>query len=160
VLERVLDSGALEGLFSGPDGARYEMRLVIAGVATNADATRRAVAAVASARGVTPAFVVDRVMVIVACLAVLRRDDPYVVLGLSPGASAETVRRRWRTMAKAVHPDVATDRGAAAEFARLRRAFDVLGDPDRRVRYDADLLQTGRLLMRELAASFPFAPVK
>jgi DnaJ like chaperone protein len=46
-------------------------------------------------------------------------DDPYAVLGLFPGASAEEARRAWRRLAAENHPDRMTQRGAPPEFVAI-----------------------------------------
>ena len=49
-------------------------------------------------------------------------DDPYVVLGLAPGASAEAVRAAWRELVKTYHPDRHMAEGTPAEFIRVAEA--------------------------------------
>ncbi|MEJ0060055.1 MAG: molecular chaperone DjiA [Terricaulis sp.] len=46
-------------------------------------------------------------------------DDPYAVLGLLPGASAEEARQAWRRLAAENHPDRMTQRGAPPEFVAI-----------------------------------------
>ncbi|CAO5156431.1 J domain-containing protein [Frankia sp. AiPs1] len=57
----------------------------------------------------------------------------YEVLGIAPDASAEQIRHAYRAAARRTHPDAG---GRPAAFARVRVAYDVLGDPARRHRYD------------------------
>lgn len=59
--------------------------------------------------------------------------DPYDVLGVPPGASAEEVRAAWRSVSKLVHPDLG---GSAAEFREALAAYEALSDPDRRAAID------------------------
>jgi DnaJ like chaperone protein len=47
--------------------------------------------------------------------------DPYAVLGLSPGATLDDVRRAWRWQAAENHPDRMTQRGAPPEFVAIAR---------------------------------------
>jgi DnaJ like chaperone protein len=47
--------------------------------------------------------------------------DPYAVLGLLPGATAEEVRHAWRRLAAENHPDRMTQRGAPPEFVAIAR---------------------------------------
>lgn len=64
--------------------------------------------------------------------------DLYKVLGVRRNASARTILRAYWRLAKEHHPDHNPgDTEAAGRFARVRFAFDVLSDPDRRARYDA-----------------------
>jgi curved DNA-binding protein CbpA len=60
----------------------------------------------------------------------------YEVLGVAEGASEEEVRRAYRRLVKAVHPDHAGD---AAHFRSITQAYDVLSDPARRAAYDRSL---------------------
>jgi len=49
-------------------------------------------------------------------------DDPYVVLGVDPGASDEAVRRAWRRSLSEAHPDRVLARGLPAEFVEVAHA--------------------------------------
>ena len=63
--------------------------------------------------------------------------DPYEVLGCSRRAGDEDIKRAYRRLAKDLHPD--RNRGdAAAErrFKEIGAAYAVLGDPERRARFD------------------------
>jgi curved DNA-binding protein len=65
--------------------------------------------------------------------------DYYAVLGVVPGCSAAEVRRVYRALAKAHHPDVREETAEAAARIRLvNEAYRVLGDPARRRAYDAE----------------------
>lgn len=46
-------------------------------------------------------------------------DDPYIMLGLLPGASADEVRAAYRTLVKAYHPDRHMAEGTPPEFIRI-----------------------------------------
>jgi DnaJ domain len=61
----------------------------------------------------------------------------YEVLGIPDRASAEEVRRAYRRLVKAAHPDRAGD---PERFRVLTQAYDVLSDPTRRAAYDRSLL--------------------
>ena len=64
-------------------------------------------------------------------------QDPYQELGVSRSASAEEIRRAFRKLAKELHPDRNPgDKKAEERFKRLRAAFDILGDEDKRKRFD------------------------
>ena len=58
----------------------------------------------------------------------------YDVLGLPREATQGEVKAAYRKAARAHHPDKGGD---AAVFAKVRLAFEVLGDPARRATYDA-----------------------
>ncbi|MDE2356309.1 MAG: J domain-containing protein [Alphaproteobacteria bacterium] len=64
--------------------------------------------------------------------------DPYKELGVSRTASAEDIRKAFRKLAKAHHPDANPGNKASEErFKRVSGAFDIIGDPDKRRRFDA-----------------------
>lgn len=63
-------------------------------------------------------------------------EDPYAVMGLSPSATGEEIRRRYRQLAKELHPDVNPSTTAQERFKSVTRAFDILGDTDKRRAYD------------------------
>ena len=68
--------------------------------------------------------------------------DPYEVLGVGPGASADEVRRAYLALARRHHPDAHAEGGAVTRAAAERRmqevnaAWAVLGDPARRAAFD------------------------
>ena len=61
--------------------------------------------------------------------------DHYEVLQLSPNATAETVEKVYRLLAKRYHPDNQTT-GDAERFAAVLFAYEVLSDPAARATYD------------------------
>ena len=61
----------------------------------------------------------------------------YEILGVSPDASAETIRRAFRDRAKERHPD--TVAGTEAAMVHLNQAYETLKDSRRRREYDASL---------------------
>ena len=65
-------------------------------------------------------------------------DDLYGTLGIDPSASFAGVSQAFRRHARDVHPDKNLARRAEEAFKRLANAHDVLSDPVRRRRYDAD----------------------
>ncbi len=63
--------------------------------------------------------------------------DLYNVLGLPRTATAEDVRAAYRRLAKQYHPDLNGGNPAAVDrFKQVTAAYDILGDKDRRARYD------------------------
>ncbi len=64
--------------------------------------------------------------------------DPYEVLGIEPGATLDEVKRAYRALAKALHPDANPgDRVAANRFREATEAYDLLSDPGRRAEFDS-----------------------
>ena len=65
-------------------------------------------------------------------------DDPYQVLGVGPDATPGQLTSAYRRAAQRLHPDVRPDdtRAAAAEFAAVREAYELLRDPNRRATHD------------------------
>lgn len=73
-----------------------------------------------------------------AALGAVKFKDYYEVLGVGRDASPEEVRAAFRRLARQFHPDVAVDKPAAEErFKELNEAYEVLGDPEKRRKYDA-----------------------
>jgi curved DNA-binding protein CbpA len=62
-------------------------------------------------------------------------EELYALLGLESTASQAEIRAAYRRLAQAHHPDHPA--GSEAEMRALNLAYEVLGDPERRRRYDA-----------------------
>lgn len=63
--------------------------------------------------------------------------DYYATLGISRSASAEEIKQGFRKLARKYHPDVAKDKQTAeAKFKEINEAYEVLGDPEKRRKYD------------------------
>jgi DnaJ-class molecular chaperone len=64
--------------------------------------------------------------------------DPYQELGVTRTASADDVRKAFRKLAKQNHPDTnPNDKAAEERFKRVSAAFDIVGDADKRKKFDA-----------------------
>jgi len=65
-------------------------------------------------------------------------QDPYLELGVPRTASADELRRAFRKLAKQYHPDKNQGNKEAEErFKRVSAAFDLLGDEEKRKKFDA-----------------------
>lgn len=63
--------------------------------------------------------------------------DPYEVLGVARGADQAEIKKAFRRLAKKLHPDANKgDPKAAARFAELNAAYEILGEEDKRKAYD------------------------
>ncbi len=65
------------------------------------------------------------------------KKDYYAVLGVSSNASQEEIKSAYRKLAKQYHPDLHPGDNAAAEkFKEINDAYSIVGDPDKRAKYD------------------------
>src|SRR5258705_1741594 len=63
--------------------------------------------------------------------------DYYEVLGVPRAASEEDIKKAFRKLARQYHPDVAKDKKTAEQkFKEINEAYEVLGDPAKRKKYD------------------------
>lgn len=63
--------------------------------------------------------------------------DYYTILGVPRDASEADIKKAFHNLARQYHPDVAKDkRGAEEKFKEINEAYEVLGDPEKRRRYD------------------------
>jgi len=65
--------------------------------------------------------------------------DYYATLGVAKGATHDEIRKAFRKLARQHHPDVSKDKdkkSAEAKFKEINEAYEVLGDDEKRKRYD------------------------
>lgn len=63
--------------------------------------------------------------------------DYYASLGVAKTASAKEIKQAFRKLARKYHPDVNPgDKAAEARFKEINEANEVLGDPEKRKKYD------------------------
>ena len=63
--------------------------------------------------------------------------DPYQTLGVKKDASQDDIQKAYRRLAKKLHPDLNPGNELAEErFKEVTQAYDLLGDPGKRARFD------------------------
>ncbi|HXH76213.1 MAG TPA: J domain-containing protein [Bacteriovoracaceae bacterium] len=63
--------------------------------------------------------------------------DPYTALGVSKNASQEEIKKAYRKLAKKYHPDFNPgNKEAESKFKAAQHAFDVIGNPEARAKWD------------------------
>ena len=67
----------------------------------------------------------------------MSKDDYYVVLGVERTADQDSIKKAYRKLAMQFHPDKNPgDDEAESKFKTCAAAYEVLGDPDKRAKYD------------------------
>lgn len=65
------------------------------------------------------------------------KRDYYEVLGVSKSATAEEIKKAYRKLAIQFHPDKNPgDKAAEEKFKEAAEAYDILGNPDKKAKYD------------------------
>lgn len=64
-------------------------------------------------------------------------ENPYHILGVSPTATLDEIKKTYRSLAMRHHPD--RDTGSTARFNAVKLAYELLADPERRAEYNQSL---------------------
>ncbi|MGM0517220.1 MAG: DnaJ domain-containing protein, partial [Pseudomonadota bacterium] len=67
----------------------------------------------------------------------MKYHDYYATLGVARNASQDEIKRAYRKLAQKYHPDRNKGEEAEEKFKEINEAYEVLGDAEKRARYDA-----------------------
>jgi DnaJ-class molecular chaperone len=86
--------------------------------------------------------------------------DYYAILGVPKTAAAKDIKSAYRKLARKWHPDANPDKAKEAEekFKDIQEAYEVLGDPEKRSKYDvlgADWQRAAQESARQRASGPP-----
>ncbi len=66
----------------------------------------------------------------------MKYKDYYAILGVEKAANEKDIKKAYRKLARKFHPDINHDAGAEQKFKEATEAYDVIGDPEKRKKYD------------------------
>ena len=63
--------------------------------------------------------------------------DYYATLGVTKASTAKEIKQAYRKLARKFHPDLnPVDKKSESRFKDINEAYEVLGDPEKRKKYD------------------------
>ncbi len=67
----------------------------------------------------------------------MKYKDYYKIMGVDKNATEKEIKKAYRRLARQYHPDVNPgNKEAEAKFKKINEAYEVLGDPEKRKKYD------------------------
>jgi molecular chaperone DnaJ len=66
-------------------------------------------------------------------------ENLYNILGVSPNATTEEIKKAYRVLAMRHHPDRNLDENSEARFNAIKTAYELLSDPQKRAEYNQSL---------------------
>ena len=86
----------------------------------------------------------------------MKQQNLYNILGVSNDADTNEIIKRYKTLAKTMHPDKLTNpnKDEINKFQELTNAYNILSDNERRTQYDAELNMDHGFTMGDLFESF------
>lgn len=66
-------------------------------------------------------------------------ENLYNILGVSPTATTDEIKKAYRSLAMRYHPDRSTHPGSDIRFNAIKTAYELLSDPKKRAAYNQSL---------------------
>jgi molecular chaperone DnaJ len=66
-------------------------------------------------------------------------ENLYNILGVSPTATTEDIKKAYRSLAMRHHPDRNSHSTAEIRFNAIKKAYEILSDPGKRAEYNYSL---------------------
>lgn len=66
-------------------------------------------------------------------------ENPYNILGVPPTASTYDIKKAYRALAMSHHPDRNPNANAEVRFNAIKKAYELLSDPQKRAEYNYSL---------------------